>query len=176
MNMNKGGLKMSYDPSESYTEDEIRDLCHSKDNDCATFVEHPVWGLGKPVYESHAIPDDNGYVAWYDVQFKHGIEEKVMAEDMKILQTEAHHEKKEGMHEPKTKKDAINAMYDMVHKMEKMSAGDAKKLAAAYMKMGGHLPSEKEEGAHDDEEKKESVENRLKSIDVSEHVLSLIHI
>ena len=122
-------LAMSYNPEDSYTEDEIRDLCHSKDHDCATFVEHPVWGLGKPVYESHAIPDDNGYVAWYDVQFKHGIEEKVMAEDMKILQTEAHHEKKEGMHEPKTKKDAINAMYDMVHKMEKMSAGDAKKLA-----------------------------------------------
>ena len=169
-------LAMSYNPEDSYTEDEIRDLCHSKDHDCATFVEHPVWGLGKPVYESHAIPDDNGYVAWYDVQFKHGIEEKVMAEDMKILQTEAHHEKKEGMHEPKTKKDAINAMYDMVHKMEKMSAGDAKKLAAAYMKMGGHLPSEKEEGAHeDDEEKKESVENRLKSIDVSEHVNALMN-
>ena len=168
-------LAMSYNPEDSYTEDEIRDLCHSKDHDCATFVEHPVWGLGKPVYESHAIPDDNGYVAWYDVQFKHGIEEKVMAEDMKILQTEAHHEKKEGMHEPKTKKDAINAMYDMVHKMEKMSAGDAKKLAAAYMKMGGHLPSEKDEGMHDDEEKKESVENRLKSIDVSEHVNALMN-
>ena len=69
-------LAMSYNPEDSYTEDEIRDLCHSKDHDCATFVEHPVWGLGKPVYESHAIPDDNGYVAWYDVQFKHGIEEK----------------------------------------------------------------------------------------------------
>ena len=57
------------------------------------------------------------------MQFKHGIEEKVMAEDMKIiLQTEAHHEKKEGMHEPKTKKDAINAMYDIEpKKMEKMS-------------------------------------------------------
>ena len=43
------------------------------------------------------------------------------------------------------------------------------------MKMGGHLPSEKEEGMHDDEEKKESVENRLKSIDVSEHVNALMN-
>ena len=170
-------LAMSYNPEDSYTEDEIRDLCHSKDHDCATFVEHPVWGLGKPVYESHAIPDDNGYVAWYDVQFKHGIEEKVMAEDMKILQTEAHHEKKETMMMPKTKKDAINAMYDMAHKMEKMSAGDAKKMAEKMykMNMGGHLPSEKEEGAHDEKEKKESVENRLKSIDVSEHVNALMN-
>ena len=36
-------------------------------------------------------------------------------------------------------------MMDMTKKMEKMSAGDAKKLAATYMKMGGHLPSETEE-------------------------------
>ena len=43
------------------------------------------------------------------------------------------------------------------------------------MKMGGHLPSEKEEGMNDDEEKKESVENRLKSIDVSEHVNALMN-
>ena len=32
--------------------------------------------LGKPVYESHAIPDDDGYVEWYDVEFKHGIEKR----------------------------------------------------------------------------------------------------
>ena len=166
-------LAMSYNPEDSYTEDEIRDLCHSKDHDCATFVEHPVWGLGKPVYESHAIPDENGYVEWYDVQFKHGIEEKVMAEDMKILQTEAHHEKKETM-VIKSKKDALNAMYDMAHKMEKMSAGDAKELAAQVMKMGMHGDT-KDEGAHDEKEKKESVENKLKSIDVSEHVEALMN-
>jgi hypothetical protein len=42
----------------------------------------PEWGRGKPLYESHALPDDEGNVEWYDVQFKHGIEKKVMAEDM----------------------------------------------------------------------------------------------
>ena len=78
-------LASSYDPMEGYTDDEIRALCHTKDHDCATMVEHPQWGKGKPILRSHAIPDDNGYVEWYDVQFKHGIEEKVMAEDMKIL-------------------------------------------------------------------------------------------
>ena len=28
---------------EGYTDEEIRALCHSKDHDCATVVEHPVW-------------------------------------------------------------------------------------------------------------------------------------
>ena len=87
---------------EGYSDDEIRELCHSKDHDCATVVEHPIWGLGKPVHGSHAIPDDDGYVEWYDVQFKHGVEEKVMAEDVKILKN-AHHNK-EGMHPEKMTK------------------------------------------------------------------------
>ena len=59
---------------EGFTDEEIRELCHSKDHDCATVVEHPVWGKGKPILRSHAIPDDDGHVEWYDVQFKHGIE------------------------------------------------------------------------------------------------------
>ena len=63
-------------------------MCHSKDHDCATYVDHPEFGLGKPVYESHAIPDENGHVAWYDVEFAQGIEEQVPAEDMQILQTD----------------------------------------------------------------------------------------
>ena len=75
---------------ESFTVDDIRAMCHSKDHDCATYVDHPEFGLGKPVYESHAIPDENGHVAWYDVEFAHGIEEQVPVEDMQILQTEAH--------------------------------------------------------------------------------------
>jgi hypothetical protein len=79
---------------EGYTDNEIRDLCHSKDHDCATTVVHSVYGKGKPVYESHAIPDDSGNVAWYDVQFKHGIEKKVPASDMEILVTESHGAKK----------------------------------------------------------------------------------
>ena len=86
------GKKKKNGMDEGYTDEEIRALCHSKDHDCATVVEHPVWGKGKPVHGSHAIPDDEGFVEWYDVQFKHGIEEKVMAEDMEIMVSEAHHE------------------------------------------------------------------------------------
>lgn len=70
--------------------DQERELCHSKTHDCAVVVEHPVWGMGKPLYESHAVPDDSGYVAWYDVEFDHGIEREVPAEDMEIHVMEAH--------------------------------------------------------------------------------------
>ena len=91
---------------DGFTDDEIRELCHSKDHDCATVVEHPVWGKGKPIVNSHAIPDENGHVAWYDVQFKHGIEKKVMAEDMTILDETGHKEEPE----QKMKKDIMSAM------------------------------------------------------------------
>ena len=80
-------------PQIGYTDDEIKELCHSKDHNCAITVNHPEWGLGKPVYESHAIPDDEGNVEWYDVQFKHGLEKKVPASDMEVIE-EAHHMKK----------------------------------------------------------------------------------
>ena len=86
----KGYVHDKPDVKESFDLDDIRAMCHSKDHDCATYVDHPKFGLGKPVYESHAIPDENGHVAWYDVEFAHGIEEQVPAEDMQILQTEDH--------------------------------------------------------------------------------------
>lgn len=75
---------------EGFTDEEVRALCHSKDHDCATIIEHPEFGLGKPVHGSHAIPDDNGFVEWYDVEFKHGIEKKVYAENVKIIASEDH--------------------------------------------------------------------------------------
>ena len=80
---------------EGFTDEEVRALCHSKDHDCATVIEHPEFGLGKPVHGSHAIPDDNGFVEWYDVEFKHGVEEKVYAKDVKVLASEDHMKEEE---------------------------------------------------------------------------------
>jgi len=77
------------DIRESYGINE-REECHSKDHDCATKVIHPKWGEGKPMYESHAVPTDEGYVAWYDVEFEHGIEKEVPAEDMEIITLAEH--------------------------------------------------------------------------------------
>ena len=159
--------------AEGYTDEEIRELCHSKDHDCATVVEHPVWGKGKPVHGSHALPTDDGYVEWYDVQFKHGVEEKVMAEDMKIMVSERHHEEKDP--EDMTKVELKAAMNGM---MKKANGMNKKELVAMYQKMGGHLPTE---GAHEDEDdeddkmKKEAVERRIKEVDVSDHVDALMN-
>ena len=155
---------------EGYTDDEIRELCHSKDHDCATVVEHPEFGKGKPILKSHAIPDDEGNVEWYDVQFKHGIEEKVMAKDMKILATEGHHE---DMDMPKTKMGMMNAMMDKMKGMKK------DQLMASYGKMMTAMAhgDKKDEGMHDkeDKEKKEAVERRVKDINVKEHVDALMN-
>ena len=152
-----------------YTDDEIRELCHSKDHDCATIVEHPKFGRGKPIVKSHAIPDDNGFVEWYDVQFKHGIEEKVMAKDMKILATEGHHEEK------MTKDGMINAMKDMMMGMHKEKK-DIIKATYDAMKAGYHemAHGNKEESA-EDKSKKEAVEKRVKDINVKEHVDALMN-
>jgi len=154
---------------EGFTDEEIRELCHSKDHDCATVVEHPEWGKGKPVHGSHAIPDDEGNVEWYDVQFKHGIEEKVMAEDMKIMVSEAHHE---GMHEPKTKAEYMTAMKHMMDGMHK-----EKKDTLMAMYNGMKKSTEMAHGDKEEEtkEKKEAIEKRVKSVDVKEHVDALIN-
>ena len=158
--------------SEGYTDEEIRALCHSKDHDCATVVEHPEWGLGKPIYKSHAIPDDNGYVEWYDVQFKHGIEEKVMAEDMKIISEKEHGEEKDP--EKMTKEMLKAAMNNMMSNVQKN--GKKKELIAMYnsmkLDMGGH---EEDENDEDEMMKKEAVERRIKEVDVSEHVDALMN-
>ena len=69
------------------------------------------------------------------------------------------------MEKKMSKDDMINAMYDEMKNMP------AKKLAAAYQAMGMH--SDKEE-TKEQKAKSEAVENRLKSIDVSEHVNALV--
>lgn len=65
-------------------------------HNCATHVYSKQFGEGTTLYSQHAEPDDNGNIAWYDVMFDHGIEKKVMVEDLQILQMESHmnHKKK----------------------------------------------------------------------------------
>ena len=71
---------------------------------------------------------------------------------------------------PKTKTEMIKAMMD---KMETMKAKDLKAGYGGIMSMMNKEMMSKEESA-EEKEKKESVENRLKSIDVSEHVSALM--
>ena len=150
---------------EGYTDEEIRELCHSKDHDCATVVEHPIWGKGKPILKSHAIPDDNGHVEWYDVQFKHGIEEKVMASDMEII-SESSHMKEE---EPKTKAEYMTAMNNMMKHAKK------DELKAMYSKLNMAAHSDEDDEEEDDKDMEESIEKRVQEVDVKEHVDALVN-
>ena len=122
------------------TAKEERELCHSKDHDCATVVEHIVWGFGKPVYESHAIPTDDGYVAWYDVEFEHGIEREVPTEDLKIYTTEAHDMKtmNKGKKKPASKSKAEPVKEMGYVTSEKYSDSEIKRAVEIAKKMAGN--------------------------------------
>jgi hypothetical protein len=65
---------------------------------CATKVFHKEWNEGTPIKTMHADPDADGLIEWYDVMFDHGIE-RVMTEDMEILQAESHMHSKKKMKE-----------------------------------------------------------------------------
>jgi len=56
---------------------------------CAKHVLHPEYGEGYVLEGQHAIPDQNGNIAWYNVEFDHGIE-TIQTEDVKIMH-ESHH-------------------------------------------------------------------------------------
>ena len=156
----KGAVK-----AEGYSDEEIRKLCHSKDHDCATVVEHPVYGKGKPILKSHAIPDDNGFVEWYDVQFKHGIEEKVMAKDMKIIEESSHNKETKNM----TKDSMINAMKDMMMGMHKEKKDVIK---ASYEAMKAQMEGE-HEGEHEDGHKMET-KKEYYEVDIKADVAALV--
>ena len=65
---------------------------------CAKNVVHEEWGNGECIPTMHAIPDEDGNVAWYDVMFEHGIEKGVVISELKVTRSEAHenHNKKNG--------------------------------------------------------------------------------
>ena len=63
-------------------------------HNCAKKVCHEEYGEGECIFGQHAVPDENGFVSHYDVQFEHGIVENVSVEDLEIL--EAHSHPKEG--------------------------------------------------------------------------------
>lgn len=86
--------KIQKDLRKDLKKEDIDHICESKYHVCAVVVEHPEWGVGKPIIGRHAEPDDNGNVEWYDVEFAHGIEEKVYAEGLNILDEMNHGKKK----------------------------------------------------------------------------------
>ena len=161
---------------EGYTDEEIRDLCHSKDHDCATVVEHPIWGKGKPVYGTHAIPTDDGYVEWYDVQFKHGLEEKVMASDMKIISESEHGAKEMKDPENMTKVELAAQMDAMVKKVKNGKKDDSVQMVKAMMQYNDAHKGDEEEMDEQAvlEKAKQAIDKRLATINVAEDVDALV--
>ena len=82
------------EPRDEITGEDFKTLKDLKKNgkkhDCATHVEHRMWGKGQCISESHAEPDRYGDVAWYDVQFNHGVELGVPVNEMNVLMSEMH--------------------------------------------------------------------------------------
>lgn len=68
----------------------------SKVHNCAKQVTHEEYGIGQTIFGEHAEPDRYGHVAWYDVQFDHGIEERMPVSEMTVVKSESHgnHKKK----------------------------------------------------------------------------------
>ena len=84
---------------EELSEEDAAHICESKYHVCAVVVEHDEWGVGKPLIGRHAEPDADGNVEWYDIEFEHGIEEKVMVEGLNILDEMNHGKPKKKMGE-----------------------------------------------------------------------------
>jgi len=59
-------------------------------HNCAKHVEHAEYGKGNTIAEEHADPDRNGDIAWYDIEFPHGVEKAVPVSELRILQSESH--------------------------------------------------------------------------------------
>ena len=59
-------------------------------HNCAKHVEHCQWGQGATIAEEHADPDRYGNIAWYDIEFPHGVERGVPTSELRVLQAESH--------------------------------------------------------------------------------------
>lgn len=66
---------------------------------CAKQVVHEKWGKGDCIPTMHAEATEQGYVAWYDVMFEHGIETRVPVEHLEVTLAEMHNHSKKKMKE-----------------------------------------------------------------------------
>ena len=93
------------------------------DHNCAKKVCHEEYGQGECIFGQHAVPDENGFVSHYDVQFEHGIVENVSVEDLQIL--EAHPHPSEGHHYEGETISEMGGMMGAVKKVVKAVIGPA---------------------------------------------------
>ena len=105
-------------------------------HNCAKHVEHAEYGKGNTIAEEHADPDRNGNIAWYDIEFPHGVEKAVPVSELRILQSEAHMHATKKMKKVKEEADEVaEALTGNQHKIDanknnKIDAHDFKLLRA----------------------------------------------
>ena len=115
---------------------------------CAKHVYHDVYGEGVVLEGQHDVPDENGYISWYTVQFDHG-DETVFTEDVEIM-----HERHHG-HMMKKKKKVAEDMHDVD---DSLPAEAKKKMHAKGVKFKG---AEKGKDAVEMKEEDEEIEEEL---------------
>ena len=98
-------------------------------HNCAKKVCHEQYGEGECIFGQHAIPDENGFVSHYDVQFEHGIVENVSVEELEII-TESNHPTAEGhRYEGEDLQEVdLGKLYDGVVRAGKAVGGVVKKV------------------------------------------------
>ena len=84
---------------------------------CAQHVYHDVFGEGVVLEGEHAVPDENGDIEWYTVEFPHG-KETVHTEQVKIM-----HERMHGHMMKKKKKMMEEEELDEMSSKMKMKLG-----------------------------------------------------
>jgi len=105
-----------------------------KVHNCATHVEHAVFGKGTTVSEQHAEPDENGNIAWYTVEFETGTHQ-IATKELTITMSEAHvHESAEQVDEEEKKKivspfDWKNRPSELAKKPGETAGFDSKKIS-----------------------------------------------
>ena len=105
-----------------------------KVHNCATHVEHAVFGKGTTVSEQHAEPDENGNIAWYTVEFETGTHQ-IATKELTITMSEAHvHESPEQVDEEEKKKivspfDWKNRPSELAKKPGELTGHEAKKIS-----------------------------------------------
>ena len=137
------------------------------DHNCAKKVCHEQYGEGETIFGQHAVPDENGFVSHYDVQFEHGIVENVSVEDMDILTMEAHGEHVE--HEGETISE-MGGMLGAVKKVVKTVIGPADQSpeaeAARMGKRRGPAPNKQQPASM--KEKKAGAPNKQQPASMKE--------
>ena len=113
------------------------------DHNCAKKVCHEEYGEGETIFGQHAVPDENGFVSHYNVQFEHGIVEDVSVEELDVLTMEAHNEHVEHQEESSIDEGIMGALKKVVTTV--VGPADQSKEAEAARK-GKRRPTQGKQG------------------------------